>query len=145
MKTPKTDRNNLSVAEMYRLCRWLDTHKDRLMRDCPSRDRTAEEARTELGFAITGSNIKAAQEAAGVTWRQREVATRREGVRSRLVALEGRVTTLEETASKLRSDVQILRGLVHSLYRSLGENPPPGYVIPPGVRDTLDLSLVNKG
>lgn len=62
----KITRNKLDAIENYRLLKWLDTPKQRVLCVITPDDKTAAAATTELGMPITALNIKKSRKNLGI-------------------------------------------------------------------------------
>jgi hypothetical protein len=126
--------NRLNHGQFYKLCVWVSSNAEQLMKDRPMYKVAAEQATKELGFMVspTSSLLEAMRET-NVTWE-----TPVKGGMGSRKRLEGDFQRArEETARhkeriiKLEADMAWMRALVHQLYHKLGEKPPAGYQLPP--------------
>jgi len=96
-----TKHNALTQQNAYRLARYIELHRDRLVADRPPLAEEAERACAELGFKVTAHNIEAARKTTGIEWRaQPRRRPRAHG--PTLVDVVEAVRVLAREAAKLR-------------------------------------------
>jgi hypothetical protein len=128
-------RNQLDLTKFFQLGQWFGIHEEWLKAELPSYREVAERAAKDLGFTVSPSNVKAVNEAKGKVYRPRggiRTGTARPGgFKARLSEAENLIVRLLEDNQKLHARLDVMTGLVHSLYWQLDAIPPRGYVLPP--------------
>lgn len=67
-------KNQMNRKQFLRLARYVEAHGEQLHAERPSYAEVARRASSELGFACTESNIRAAADACDLTWTARRTA-----------------------------------------------------------------------
>ncbi|MFB3892009.1 MAG: hypothetical protein ACE15C_08295 [Phycisphaerae bacterium] len=67
-------RKQMTHREFITLARFLEAHRQRLQEERPAHAAVAQQASSELGFACTDNNVRAAAEACGMAWTARRKA-----------------------------------------------------------------------
>lgn len=107
------EKDCLSFAQKLRVARFVEAHKERLLRDRPDFKDVAAEISKELGFNLTGNSLRGVAKATGVYWKKLQVRT---GVK--------RPSRIRSRIALLTAQVQALRSAVSILCSRLGESPP---------------------
>jgi hypothetical protein len=68
--------NRLNDREKFRLVQWLESQKERILKELPTLEKVAGEATAALGFRVLASNVYAARKILELSW-----TPKRQGVR----------------------------------------------------------------
>jgi hypothetical protein len=124
--------NRLNDREKFRLVQWLESQKERILKDQPTLDRVADEATAALGFRVLASNVHAARNILELSWTPKRQAVRRGQQHDRVRVLARAVIHLYVQLGLNVSDAlrQVADGRGPQAPAAAG-NGSPGQAVPP--------------
>jgi hypothetical protein len=124
--------NRLNDREKFRLVQWLESQKERILKDQPTLEKVAGEATAALGFRVLASNVHGARNILELSWTPRRQPARKGQQHDRLRVLARAVIHLYVQLGLNVSDSlrQVADGRGAQVTPADG-NGNPGQAVPP--------------